>query len=67
MELLGVFMLAFVETIWLSSTMANPIISIPMTNAMAANITAVSATNTIAANVASVPVFKKPQPYCCRE
>ena len=54
MELLGVFILAFVQTIWLSSTMANPIISIPMTNATTANIS-------------SVPVCNKLQPYCCRE
>ena len=67
MELLGVFILAFVQTIWLSSTMANPIISIPMINAMAANITAVNATNETTANVSSVPVCNKPQPYCCRE
>ena len=50
MELLGVFILAFVQTIWLSSTVANPIISIPMINVMAANITAVNATNTTTDN-----------------
>ena len=45
MELLGVFILAFVQTIWFSSTVAIPIISIPMINVTATNITAVNATN----------------------
>ena len=67
MELLGVFILAFVQTIWLSSTVANPIISIPITNAMAANITAVNTANTTAVYVSSAPVCKKLQPHCCRD
>ena len=67
MELLGVFILAFVQTIWLFSTVANPIIGIPMTNATVANSTAVNAINATTANVSSVPVCNKPQPYCCRE
>ena len=67
MELLGVFILAFVQTIWLSSTVANPIISTTTINAMAANVTAVNATDTTAANVSSASVCKKLQPHCCRD
>ena len=67
MELLGVFILAFVQAIWLSSTVANPIISTTTINATAANIIAVNATNETTAYALSVPVCNKPQPYCCRE
>jgi len=55
MELLGAFILAFVQAIWLSSTMANPSISIPMINVMTGNITVVNATNTTTAYALSVP------------